>query len=89
VAGIGDGDAGIAWAVLAITTGQLFGKVHGIAVGAAVAAGEYLAFLLEGVGEQPGRRLDVFQILLICQERLKHAGSLGQLVADQFLVHGS
>ena len=88
MAGIGDGDAGIARAVLAIAAGQLFGKVHGVAVGAAVAAGEHLALFLERVSQQFGGRFYVLQILLIGQKGLEHAGSFGQFIADKFLVHG-
>ena len=58
MAGVRDGDGGQRPAVVAIPARQFFGKVHGIAVGAAVAARNHFVVVSQGISHERGGSLD-------------------------------
>jgi hypothetical protein len=72
VAGVGNGNGRHAAPVVAVAAGQFFGKVHGIAHGAAIAAGEDAATggkagnQLLGSGFDAGQRLGIGQQIVQC-----------------------
>jgi hypothetical protein len=84
MAGIADRHRGDAGSVFAVAAGQFLGEVHGVAHGAAVTAGEGLAFVLEARHQQLGGALDVVQGLFVGEKGGQ--GTLGffQAVADMF-----
>jgi hypothetical protein len=80
VAGVGNGNGRHAAPVVAVAAGQLFGKVHGIAHGAAIAAGKDAATggkagnQLLGSGFDAGQRLGIGQQIVQCALRFSQAG---------------
>ena len=91
VTDIADSDSGQRRAVQPIAPGELFGKVHGIAHGAAVAAGKNPASLRQRITEQVGSRGNFLLVGLIrdqgFQRQLRLAQTAFHKFNHRFLLH--
>ena len=87
VAHVGNRNRRVARTVFAIASGQLFGEVHGVTVGATVTAGEHFATGFEAVGQQDRCALNSVNIGIIFQKVRQRFRRFVQFVTNKILVH--
>ncbi len=58
--------------------------MHGIAMGAAISAADYLCPVFKGNGHNAGRFMDALQVLRVVQEILQYIGRFFQMAFNYF-----
>ena len=87
VADVGDRDGRVTRAVFAITSGQLFRKMHRIAMGTAVTAGQHFTTRLKAIRQQDSGTLDSMDIGFVLQKVSQRFRGFVQFVTNKILVH--
>ena len=87
MADVRDSDRRVARTVFAIASGQLFGEVHRVAMGAAVTARKYLTAGFEAVCQQDRRALNGVNIGVIFKKISQRFRRFAQFVTNKILVH--
>ncbi|SBN25248.1 conserved hypothetical protein [Klebsiella variicola] len=87
MADVGDRDGRITRAVFAITSCQLFRKMHRIAMGTTVTAGQHFTTRLKAIRQQDSGTLDSMDIGFVLQKVSQRFRGFVQFVTNKILVH--